>query len=95
MINTSTDYKNNKESLIKDIAEREKIISDYKKYGILDRDKAIKKIQELRIKDKEVEITIAKLATFSIPFSMSSDEQIIAELDMQKTILEAKLFRLQ
>lgn len=95
MINTSTDYKNNKESLIKDIAEREKIISDYKKYGVLDRDKAIKKIQELRIKDKEVEITIAKLATFSIPFSMSSDEQIIAELDMQKTILEAKLFRLQ
>lgn len=67
MINTSTDYKNNKESLIKDIAEREKIISDYKKYGILDRDKAINKIQELRIKDKEVEeITIAKLATFSI-----------------------------
>lgn len=95
MVNTSTDYKNNKESLIKDIAEREKIISDYKKYSILDRDKAIKKIQELRIKDKEVEITIAKLATFSIPFSMSSDEQIIAELDMQKTILEAKLSALQ
>lgn len=95
MVNTSADYKNNKESLIKDIAEREKIISDYKKYSILDRDKAIKKIQELRIKDKEVEITIAKLATFSIPFSMSSDEQIIAELDMQKTILEAKLSALQ
>ena len=101
MINTSTDYKNNKESLIKDIAEREKIISDYKKYGVLDRDKAIKKLQELRIKDKEVEeITIAKLATFcirdsSIPFSMSSDEQIVAELDMQKEILKAKLFRLQ
>ena len=53
MVNTSTDYKNNKESLIKDIAEREKIISDYKKYGVLDRDKAINKIQELRIKDKE------------------------------------------
>ena len=96
MINTSTDYKNNKESLIKDIAEREKIISGYKKHGILDRDKAINKIQELRIKDKEVEeITIAKLATFSIPISMSSDEQIVAELDMQKTILEAKLFELQ
>lgn len=96
MINTSTDYKNNKDSLIKDIAEREKIISDYKKYGILDRDKAIKKIQELRIKDKEVEkITITKLATFSIPFSMSSDEQIVAELDMQKEILKAKLIIIQ
>lgn len=96
MINTSTDYKNDKESLIKDIAEREKIISDYKKYGILDRDKAINKIQELRIKDKEVEeITIAKLATFSIPFSMSTDEQIVAELDMQKEILKAKLIIIQ
>lgn len=96
MINTPTDYKNNKESLIKDIVEREKIISDYKKYGVLDRDKAINKIQELRIKDKEVEeVTIGKLATFSIPFSMSSDEQIVAELDMQKEILKAKLFRLQ
>ena len=96
MINTPTDYKNNKESLIKDIAEIEKIISDYKKYGVLDRDKAINKIQELRIKDKEVEkITIAKLATFSIPFSMSSDEQIVAELDMQKKILKVKLIIIQ
>lgn len=95
-MNISTDYRNDINSLIKDIAEREKIISDYKKYGVLDRDKAIKKIQELRIKDKEVEeITIAKLATFSIPFSTSSDEQIVAELAMQKTILEAELFRLQ
>lgn len=91
----STDYRNDINSLIKDIAKREKIIFDYKKYGILDRDKAIKKIQELRIKDKEVEkITIAKLATFSIPFSMSTDEQIVAELDMQKKILEAELFEL-
>lgn len=95
-MNISTDYRNDINSLIKDIVEREKIISDYKKYGILDRDKAINKIQELRIKDKEVEeITIAKLATFSIPFSMSSDEQIVAELDMQKEILEAKLSALQ
>lgn len=54
-MNTSTDYRNDINSLIKDIVEREKIISDYKKYGILDRDKAINKIQELRIKDKEVE----------------------------------------
>lgn len=96
MINTSTDYKNNNESLIKEIAEREKIISDYRIYGILDRAKAINKIQELRIKDKEVEkITIAKLATSSTPFSMSSNKQIIAELDMQKKILKAKLFGLQ
>ena len=95
-MDTSTDYRNDINSLIKDIVEREKIISDYKKYGILDRDKAINKIQELRVTDKEVkEITTAKLAVSSIPFSISSDEQIVAELDMQKGILEAKLSALQ
>lgn len=95
-MNISTDYRNDINSLIKDIVEREKIISDYKKYGILDRDKAINKIQELRIKDKEVErVTTANLAISSIPFYMSSDEQIVAELDMQKGILEAKLSALQ
>ena len=96
MISTSTDYKNNKESIIKDIIDRKKIVFDYRMYGILDRDRAINKIKELRNKDKEVEkITTVSLAISSIPFSMSSDDQIVAELDMQKTILEAKLFRLQ
>ena len=38
-MNPSTDYENDINSLINDIAEREKIISDYKKYSILDRDK--------------------------------------------------------
>lgn len=96
MISTSTDYKNNKESIIKDIVDRKKIVFDYRMYGILDRDSAINKIKELRNKDKEVEkITTLNLAISSIPFSMSSDDQIVAELDMQKTILETKLFRLQ
>lgn len=96
MINTSPDYKNNKESIIKDIVDRKKIIFDYRMYGILDIDSAINKIKELRNKDKEVEkITTLNLAISSIPFSMSSDDQIVAELDMQKTILETKLFRLQ
>lgn len=96
MISASTDYKNNKESIIKDIVDRKKIIFDYRMYGILDRDSAINKIKELRNKDKEVEkITTLNLAISSIPFSMSSDDQIVAELDMQKTILETKLFRLQ
>ena len=94
-MNPSTDYRNDINSLIKDIAEREKIIFDYKKYRILNKDKAINKIQELRVKDKEVEkITTVNLAISSIPFYMSSDKQIIAELDIQKKILEAKLFEL-
>ena len=39
-----------KESMIKDIAERENIICNYQKYGLLDRENAIKKIQELDLK---------------------------------------------
>ena len=94
MMNDSTNY--NKESLIKDIAEREKIISDYKMFGILDRDTAIRKILELRVKDREVgETTIAALAKSSTPFNISSNEKIVAELAMQKRILEAKLSILQ
>lgn len=55
MISTSNDYKNNKESIIKDIIDRKKIVFDYRMYGILDRDSTINKIKELRNKDKEVE----------------------------------------
>ncbi len=36
-----------KESMIKDIAERENIICNYQKYGLLDRENAIKKIQDV------------------------------------------------
>ena len=90
----STNY--NRESLIKDITEREKIILDYKMFGILDRDTAIRKILELRVKDKVVgEITIAALAKSSTPFNISSNEKIVAELAMQRDVLEAKLSALQ
>lgn len=91
-MDTLTNYGNDRDSLIKDIAERGKIISDYKNYGNLDRDKAINKILDLRTKDKDVrKITTANLAISSIPFCMSSDEQIVAELEWQKKILETKL----
>lgn len=92
MITVLTDYKNDKDSLIKDMAEREKIISDYKIYGKLNRYDAINKILNLRAKDKDIrEITTAELAKSSTPFSISSDRQIVAELEWQKEILETKL----
>ena len=91
-MNTSADYKNNKGSLAKDISERKEIISHYKTYGILDRDNAIKKIQELRMKDRDVATaTAVKLSVSSIPFSQSTNDQIVNELTMQIKILSAKL----
>ncbi len=93
-MNTSTDHKNDKGSLAKDIYEREKIISDYKIYGILDRDNAIKKIQELRIKDRDIAAaTAVNLSVSSTPFSQSTNDQIINELTMQMDILTAKLIK--
>ncbi|MCU6763490.1 Uncharacterised protein [uncultured Roseburia sp.] len=85
-----------KESLIKDIAERENIIQSYQGAGYLDRNNAIKKIQELRINDKAVAgVTSAKLAISSVPFNQSTNDQIVAELAMQRDILQAKLLKKQ
>lgn len=83
-----------KESLIKSIAERENIIRKYQETGFLDRNDAIKKIQELRSNDEDIAVvTSVKLATFSMPFSQSTNDQIIAELAMQRDILRAKLIK--
>lgn len=70
-----------KESTIKDIAERENIICTYQKYGLLDRENAIKKIQELRRGDDNVAaITSVQLATSSVPFNQSTNDQLVGEL---------------
>lgn len=83
-----------KESMIKDITERENIICNYQKYGLLDRDDAIKKIQELRISDKDIAAaTVINLSVSSIPFSQSTNDQIVGELVMQRDILQAKLIK--
>ncbi len=83
-----------KQSLIKDINEREKIILDYQNRGILDRNSAIKKIQELRIADKDVaSVTALKLATFSVPFTQATNKQLVEELIMQRNILQTKLVK--
>ncbi len=77
-----------KASLIKDIAERENIICNYQKYGLLDRDDEIKKIQELRISDKDVAaVTTANLSVSSITISQSTSDQIVGELAVQRDIL--------
>ena len=81
-----------KASLIKDINERENIVCNYQRYGVLDRDDAIKKIQELRIKGEDVlKVTSANLAVSSTPFNQSTNDQIVNELIMQRNILQAKL----
>ena len=80
------------DSIRKDIHERQQIINEYINTRHLDREKAISKIQELRITDENVAaVTAVKLAQYSVPFSQVSDENIVAELKMQMDILEVEL----
>ena len=85
-----------KESMSKDIAEIENIICNYQRYGLLDRENAMKKIKELRISDEDIAAaTSINLSVSSIPFSQSTNDQIVGELAMQRDILKAKLIKKQ
>lgn len=76
-----------KASLIKEIHERDIIICNYQKCGFLDRDDAIRKIQELRKGDKDIATaTVVNLSVSSTPFSQSTNDQIVRELAMQRNI---------
>lgn len=79
-------------SIMKDIQERQEMINEYQMTRRLDRDKAISKIQELRITNENVAtVTSIKLAQYSVPFSEVPNENIVAELKMQMDILSAEL----
>ena len=76
------------DSIRKDIQERQQMFNEYLMTRRLDRDKAISKIQDLRITNENVAaVTAVKLAQYSVPFSQVTDENIIAELKMQMDIL--------
>ncbi len=85
-----------KASMLKDIDDRKQMIQKYQITGRLDRDKAIKMIQELRLTDDDIAAeTSIRLAISSTPFAQASDQGIIAELQMQTNILSAKLLKSQ
>lgn len=80
-------------SLEKDIADRKCIIDKFYRTGWIDRNDAIQKIQELRLKDNEVAAaTISALAVSSTPFDNADNESIVAELKMQIEILYKELY---
>lgn len=80
------------DSIRKDIQERQQMINEYQTTRRLDRNKAISKIQELRITNENVAaVTAVNLSQYSVPFSQVSDENIVAELKMQMDILSVEL----
>lgn len=83
-------------SLLKDIDEINSIISNYQRCGMLNRNDAINKITELRTKDRDIAtITTIMLSKSFIPFSQSTDDQIVGELVRQRNVLQAKLVKKQ
>lgn len=81
-------------SLLNDISERETLLQDYQRTGRLDRDKAVRKIQELRLTDSDVaQATAVMLAKSHTPFEQATDQAIANELQMQLQILSAKAFK--
>lgn len=75
-----------------DIKERKDIVDRYQKYGLLDRDEAISKIKSLRKTDYKVAAaTGARLLVNAVSFENATNDQIIAELQMQISILCSEL----
>jgi len=92
-MNSKTNY--DRASMLKDISERKQLIDEYRSIGYLNREKAIRKIQELRLTDSDVSAaTSIRLATSRTPFAQATDEAIAAELQMQIDILSAKVGKL-
>lgn len=81
-----------KESLIKDINERNIIIQNYQITRSLDRENAIRKINELRKTDDDI-WRVAMIQTALSPMSpyQATNEQIVNELIIQNAVLKAKL----
>ena len=78
-------------SLLKDISERNQLLQDYQRTGWLDRDKAIRKIRELRATDIKVATAAAMTpARNQIPFDQASDQMIANELQGQLEYLVMK-----
>ena len=81
-------------SLSKDIQDIDAILDQYHRFGSIDREKAIDKIKELRMKNEDVwKAATAALPFGSTPFSVASNEQIAGELSAYKTILKGNRLR--
>ena len=81
-------------SLLKDIQDIENMLDQYCRSGFINREKAIAKIQELRITNKDIGKAAAAVPLFySIPFSKASDNQLAGELGAYKAILEENHLR--
>ena len=79
-------------SIERDINERKQIINEYLITKHLDRDKAIRKIMELRSSNIDV-LTVSIAHRSSIPLCSAPDDMLLNDLQMQIDMLEAELIK--
>lgn len=83
-----------KVNALKDIADRQQLIQDYRRTGYLDRQKAIDKIMELRYTDKEVAtIAMKSITPQSTTIFSAPDQSLVSELELQIAILSKKVLQ--
>ena len=81
--------------IMKDIRERMDLIQQFWQTGLLERDKTIQKIVELRLSDQTV-MTLEHLQMSAstaprIPLERATDAELVEQLKVQVAALEAKL----
>ena len=81
-------------SLLKDIRDIDDMLNQYCQSGFIDRERAISKIRELRITNKDIGKATATTLPFNfVPFSAASNDQLAGELNAYKAILEENYLR--
>lgn len=81
-------------SLLKDIQDIDDILNQYNRNGVLDRKRAIDKIRELQLTNKDIGTVVAATIPFNfIPFNRASNDQLASELNAYRTILEENCLR--
>lgn len=81
-------------SLLKDIQDIDDMLNQYCHNGLINREKAISKIKELRITNRDIGKAVAATLPFNfVPFSEASNAQLAGELNAYKALLEENYLR--
>ena len=81
-------------SLLKDIQDIDDMLNQYCQSGLIDRERAISKIRELRITNKDIgKAEIAAVPYNFIPFNEASNDQLASGLNAYRAILSENYLR--
>ena len=81
-------------SLLKDIQDIDDMLNQYCHSGLINREKAISKIRELRITNRDIGKAVAATLPLNfVPFSEASNDQLAGELNAYKALLEENYLR--